>query len=233
MGGGASGGGASGGASGGSSGPSGPGADGGEAASRMDNPENGSGETKEEKKKKLKDKKKKKGPADQDEEDEKKAKDWEKDDSYHFTAEQLVKGIRNQLRKGNYRPSGFEDKEGIGEKGAKKLIRKGVFVAAAPLAPVLIVPYTVGNFVHTHAGADHSTLWIICIQLIIQRLVLAASGITIEPYYEDLTSEYNEKQKAGDCGHFEHSAWEKAQEKKEKDKDIPFTKLKKDYVTAS
>merc|ERR1712032_570397 len=139
----------SGGASGGGSGPTGGGdaggAPGGDAGSGPTDAgaEDATGETKNEdkqKKKKLKDKHKKKGAEEQDEEDEKKAKDWEKDDSYHFTAEQLVKGIRNQLRKGSYRPAGFEDKEGVGEKGAKKLARKGAFIVAAPLAPVLIIP---------------------------------------------------------------------------------------------
>lgn len=149
---------------------------------------------------------------DDDEEDEI-ARDWKDDESYNFNVDILIKGINNQLRKGCYRPGGFDEKASLAGQGAKIVAKKGAKFIIAPIVPILVVPYSVGNFIAKHFGSDHATLWSVCVQLIIQRLVLACNEIEIRDYYKDLTEDYNKKQELGEFKKKEHAAWKKLQTK--------------------
>ena len=184
-----------------------------------------------------------------DDENENDAEEWKHDVTYDFTADELLKGLRNQLKKGSYTPSGFTKDAKVqkaGEKASIKGGKKGTkqtakyvthdggksatenlgfgsavasalpLAAMAPLVPFMFVPWTVANTISKIAGSDHATLWSICVQIVLQNILLACNDINLESYYDKLSEEYRQQNEEGDVGHFEHRNWKKALKEEEK-----------------
>ena len=111
-----------------------------------------------------------------------------KEESYEHD---VIAGLRTLLLKGTYDPRGLGE---AGKAAAKKL---GQFVAKylfkyfvlMPLAPFLVLPWDIYGLVDKVIGSDHPTVWLVCLQLCLQRMLLAAHDININEYYMNLVEE--------------------------------------------
>merc|ERR1711974_286368 len=120
----------------------------------------------------------------------KKIKKWEKetserkstvkeDDSYD--TEDVLSGFRSQLLRGTYDPRGLGDAGKAAGKKAGQFIAKKLFkhFILTPMFPWLILPMDIYGWVDKVIGSDHSTLWVVCLQLCLHRMLLAAHDISI------------------------------------------------------
>jgi len=110
--------------------------------------------------------------------------------------ENFVSAIKNKLLLGHYDPRnttqkglGYAKKATIwlGKKGMKKAIQHYVIpitaISLTPIFPPLLPAWIVANQVHKFTGADHEKLYLVVVQLLLQRLLLAAHGVDINSYY--------------------------------------------------
>jgi len=105
----------------------------------------------------------------------------------------FVQLIREKILLGHYDPRNmgqkgakYAKKAGIwlGKKGAKKVASQHIVpMVVAPIFPPILLPWMVGSLVHKFTGADHEKLYLVVVQLLLQRLLLAAHGISINSYY--------------------------------------------------
>ncbi|PRP87881.1 hypothetical protein PROFUN_02618 [Planoprotostelium fungivorum] len=101
--------------------------------------------------------------------------------------------IRERLLLGQYDPRSagqkgmaYAKKAGIwlGKKGAKQVGKQYIApMVIAPIFPPILLPWMVGNLVHKFTGADHEALYLVVVQLLLQRLLLAAHGVDINEYF--------------------------------------------------
>jgi len=107
--------------------------------------------------------------------------------------ENFVAAIKNKLLLGHYDPrsagqkgAAYAKKAGIflGKKGLKHALSKYIIpVTIAPFFPPILPVWIIGNQVHKMTGSDHEKLYLVVVQLLLQRLLLAAHGIDISQYY--------------------------------------------------
>lgn len=118
-----------------------------------------------------------------------------RDDSYESTHD-VIAGLRAQLLRGTYDPRGLGE---AGKAAAKKLgqiVAKKAFeyFVLAPLAPFLVLPWKIYGLVDKVIGSDHETVWLVSLQLCLQRLLLAAHDLSIDRHYEDLSKEWKQSE---------------------------------------
>ena len=105
-----------------------------------------------------------------------------KEESYESTND-IIAGLRSQLLKGTYDPRGVGAKQAakkLGDAVGKTLFK---YFVIFPLVPFLIIPIKIHSLMEKIIGADHPTVWMVSLQIVLQRVLLAAHDININEYY--------------------------------------------------